>query len=639
MTDDPIAIVVAKGGDVAEVEAEVEAVDAPVAAPAEGSETAAGEAAAADEAPAPEAADDTPDDEAAETRDRPASSIGALPAAGSAATGPRTAGRFIADALHAAGVRVAFTVPGESFLGLLDALPEVGIRVVATRHEGGAAFMAEAYGQLTGRPAACLATRAVGAANLTIGIHTARADSTPLFAVVGQVPRAFRGREAFQEIDVAGSIGRVAAYAVEVDDPARLPAAMAEATRHALGGRPGPVVIAAPEDLLDELVPASADVIHVTRSRPADPDPDDVRAVIRRLAAAERPLILAGAGVLRSRSTADLVRFAEILEIPVVASWRRGDVFPNDHPLYLGMTGYAAPSTVLDRVAAADELLVIGCRLNEITSRGYRIPGPDQHWTHVDLEPRQARAGLTAPTFAMPADARTFLRMASRLLAGAVHDRDRLDARRAMNAADRAAWEASAVVDGGVWSGPGVHPGRIVASLAATLPPEATITVDAGNASGWVARGYRWRRPGTLLGPTSGAMGYALPAAIAASIVHRDRPVVGITGDGAFAMTMAELETAVREECRFVLCVFDNRRYGTIRMHQDERGTGQGIGTELGPLDIAALAEGFGARGVRVDDDRDFAAVLAEALAHDGPTVVHLPLDPAWVSVDRPATA
>lgn len=583
----------------------------------------------ADEADAPSDEADAPSDETADET----SGVAASP------SHPRTAGRFIADALHAAGVRVAFTVPGESFLGLLDALPEAGIRVVATRHEGGASFMAEAYGQLTGRPAACLATRAVGAANLAIGIHTARADSTPMFALIGQVPRAFRGREAFQEVDLAGSIGRLAVHGVEIDDAERVAPAMAEATRHALGGRPGPVVIAVPEDLLDDQMPAGAEVIHVTRFRPADPDPDDVRAVLRRLTAAERPLILAGAGVLRSRSTADLVRLAEILDLPVVSSWRRGDVFPNDHPLYLGMTGYGAPTTVRERLAAADEMLVVGCRLNEITSDAYRVPGPGQRWTHVDLEPRKARAGLDAPTVAIPSDARTFLRMASRLLGGTVHDRDRLDARRAANAADRAAWETATVVDGGEWAGPGVHPGRIAATLARVLPPDATITADAGNASGWLARGYRWRRPGTFLGPTSGAMGYALPAAIAASIVHRDRPVVGWTGDGGFAMTMAELETAVREHCRLVLLVFDNRRYGTIRMHQDDRGTGQGIATELGPIDIAAVAAGLGARGVRVDDDSRFEATLEEALAHDGPTVIHLQLDRAWVSVDRPATA
>lgn len=559
---------------------------------------------------------------------------GPAPAAPTTAAPPRTAGRFLADALHSAGVRIAFTVPGESFLGLLDALGPAGIRVVATRHEGGAAFMADAYGQLTGRPAAALATRAVGAANLAIGIHTARADSTPMFAILGQVPRSVRGREGFQEADLAGSVGRLASYAIEVDDPARLPGAMAEATRHALGGRPGPSLIAVPEDVLDEPMPAGAEVAHVVRSRPADPDPDVVRAAIRRLTGGRRPLILAGAGVLRARSTADLVRLAEIIEVPVVASWRRGDLFPNDHPLYLGMTGYGAPRVLRERLAAADELLVVGCRLNEPTSMDYRVPGEGQRWTHVDVEPRVARAGLRAPDLAIPADARTFLRVAARLLAGTVHDKDRLDARRIENAGDRALWEQATVVDAGSWDGPGVHPGRIVATLDRVLPPEAVVTTDAGNFASWLARGYRFRRPGTFLGPTSGAMGYALPAAIAASLVHHERPVVGLTGDGGFAMTVAELETAVREGCRIVLIVFDNRRYGTIRMHQAMRGTGVGVATELGPLDVARIAEGFGARGVRLEGDDGFEDALRTALAADGPTVIHLPLDRRWVSID-----
>jgi acetolactate synthase I/II/III large subunit len=475
----------------------------------------------------------------------------------------------------------------------------------------------------------------VGASNLGIGIHTARADSTPLFAIVGQVPRAVRGREAFQEADLTGSIGRLGIHAVEVDEVGRLPAAMAEATRHALGGRPGPVVISLPEDLLDESMPSGASVIRSARDRPLDPDPDVIRAVIRRLTAADRPLILAGAGVLRSRSTSDLVRLAEILEIPVMASWRRGDVFPNDHPLYLGMTGLGAPSVVRERLAAADALLVVGSRLNEVTTFGYAVPAEGQPWMHVDLEPRARAGGLPAPDLAIASDARTFLRLAARLLAGAVHDLDHLNARRATNAADRAAWEAGTIVDDDPWDGPGVHPGRIVATLGRVLPPEAIITTDAGNFAGWLARGYRWRRPGTFLGPTSGAMGYGLPAGIAAALVHRDRPVVAVAGDGGFAMTVAELETAVRERLRVVTLVFDNRRYGAIWMHQEQRGTGRGVATDLGPIDVAALAEAFGARGVRVDDDAGFEPVLREALEADRPTVIHLLLDRRWVSVDR----
>ncbi len=546
---------------------------------------------------------------------------------------PRTVGRLIADALKAAGVEVAFTVPGESFLGLLDALPEAGIRVVTTRHEGGAAFMAEAHGQLTGKPAACLATRAVGAANLAIGIHTAQADSTPMFALIGQVARGMKGREAFQESDLAGSIGRLAKWSAEIDSAERAESTMQEATRQALGGRPGPVVLSLPEDLLDELVPgASADAVPF---RPQRVEPDDlaVRRVLQQLTAAQRPVILAGAGVLRSRGTADLVRLAELLEVPVIASWRRPDVFPNDHRLFLGMTGYGSADTVRPRLDAADLILVLGSRLNEIASFGYEVPRRDQAWVHVDLEPREAGHGLPAPTQPVVADARTFLRVARRRVSLGVLAAEPYDARRAANEADRAAYEGAREVADQPWTGPGVHPGRVIETFNRILPPQTVVTTDAGNFAGWAGRGMRFRRPGTFIGPTSGAMGFGLPAAIAASLEHPGRPVVALTGDGGFAMTMSELETAAREHASVVALVFDNQRYGTIRVHQDRRGTGAGESTDLGPIDFAATAIALGVRGVRVDDEADFEPALVAALAAGTTTVVHLPLDRRWRAV------
>ncbi len=547
---------------------------------------------------------------------------------------PRTVGRYIADALRAAGVRYAFTVPGESFLGLLDALGDAGIRVVATRHEGGAAFMAEAYGQLTGRPAACLGTRAVGAANLAIGIHTARQDSTPMFALVGQVERASRGREAFQEVDQVNTFGGVAKWSAEPDSPSAIVPAVQQAVREALGGRPGPVLLSLPEDLLDEPMPADATI---DASRPPAPRATDadIRAVLHLLADAERPLILAGAGVLRARTSTDLTRFADLLRVPVIASWRRGDVMSNEHPLYLGMAGLGAPQAVRGRIESADALLVIGSRLSEPTTFGYQLPASGTRWAHVDLDTTRP-AGLPAPDLAIAADARTFLRAAiDRLLNHAVLDAASVDRRVERNTADRAAWEAATTLDDGEWNGPGVHPGRAVATLRRLLPDDAILTSDAGNFAGWFNRGFRFRRPGTFLGPTSGAMGYGLPAAIAAALVHRDRPVVAVVGDGGLAMTMAELETAVRERARVIVLAFDNERYGTIRMWQERRGTGQGVATELGPIDFAAVARAVGARGVKVERDDELEQALRQALAADRPTVIHVALDRAWVSVDE----
>ncbi len=575
------------------------------------------------------AAREGPDDEALEGLEADLAIDPPVPA------GPRTVGRFIAETLRAAGVRYAFTVPGESFLGLLDALGEAGIRVVAARHEGAAAFMAEAHGQLTGRPAACLATRAVGGANLAIGIHTARQDSSPMFALVGQVERDFRGRESFQEIDQVGTLGGLAKWAAEPRRAEDVPLAMAQAVREALSGRPGPVLLSLPEDLLDEVV--ELEPAEVGRPSPARATADEIRSVIELLASARRPLILAGAGVLRARTSTELTRFAELLHVPVMAAWRRGDVISNDHPLYLGMAGLGAPESVRQRLADADALLVIGSRLNEATTYGYTLPTAGMRWAHVDLVP--SRSGdLPSANLAVTSDARSFLRAANeRLLSGAVLDAERVAARDANNASDRATWEADTVVDDTPWDGPGVHPGRTVATLRRVLPDEAIVTTDAGNFAGWAGRGFRFRRPGTFLGPTSGAMGYGLPAAIAAALVHRDRPVVALVGDGGLAMTMAELETAVRESARVVVIVFDNERYGTIRMAQDRRGSGEGIATELGPVDFTAIARAVGARGARVERDDAFEPALRAALAADRPTVIQLVLDRRWVSVDQPA--
>jgi acetolactate synthase-1/2/3 large subunit len=545
-----------------------------------------------------------------------------------------TVGRMFADAIRRAGVRWAFTVPGESFLGLLEGLEAVGINVVATRHEGAASFMAEAHAQLTGRPAACLGTRAVGGANLAIGIHTAYSDSSPMFAFVGQVERGSRGREGFQEIDVANSIGRLAKWSAEPNDVDSAIQAAVDAVDKALNGRPGPVVLSLAEDLLDEVVPAGM-APHLARIPPPRPTDDQVRDVLRLLAGAERPVILAGAGVLRARTSNDLVRLAELLRVPVIASWRRGDVISNDHPLFLGMTGYGSPSTVRARLEAADAVLVIGSRLGEITTYGWSIPAAGTRWAYVDIAPASIPADLPQPELTVSSDARLFLRAAvARLETRGVLDAASTDARAARNTEDRAAWEAATVIDDHPWTGPGVHPGKVVTTLRQLLPDDAIVTTDAGSFGTWAARGFRFRRPGTFLGSTSGAMGYGLPAAIAAGLVHRDRAVVALVGDGGLGMTLAEIETAVRSGLRTVILAFDNQRYGMIRTYQDRRPGAAAVATDLGPIDFAAAARALGARGVRVEDDAGFEPALRQALVADRPTVIHLVVDRRWEGVD-----
>ncbi len=550
----------------------------------------------------------------------------------------RNAGRFVADALAGAGVRVAYTVPGESFLPLLDGLVAAGIRVVAARHEGGAGFMAAAHGALTGRPAAVAVTRAVGAANLAIALHAAYADSVPLIAIVGQVDRPSRGREAFQEVDLVATFGGLCRWAREVRDVAALPGALDEALRKATTGRPGPVLLSLPEDLLDEPAPDDAGRIATATvlgpSRVPEPDELMVRRILHLLLDAERPVIIAGAGVLRSRATADLVRLAEMIDVPVVAAWRRPDAFPNDHALYLGMSGYFSAPTVGPRLLEADGVLVLGCRLNEVASYGWTVPASGARWAHVDIEPLSARAGLRAPTIALGSDARTFVREARRLLGGTVLEMASLERRRASNAADRAAYLEARIVDATPWGGPGVHPGRVISTLERTLPPDAIVTTDAGHFGGWAARGLWVRRPGTYLGASAGAMGFGIPAAIAASLASPGRPVVALVGDGGIGMTGAELETAVREGARPVILAFDNARYGTIGDHQARRGLAP-VATDLGPVDWAMVAEGYGALGIRVETDEAFEPALRAALASRRPALLHLVVDRRWVSVDQ----
>ena len=383
--------------------------------------------------------------------------------------------------------------------------------------------------------------------------------------------REYRGREAFQESELASGIGSLARWAVELERPGDTARVLGEGIRQLTNGRPGPIVLALPEDIL------GADVAQDAASGPVPhlgppPDREAVSEAVKWLAASRRGVILAGAGITRARASKRLLALAEELAIPVIASWRRPDVVPNDHPGYLGATGLWSPPTVRARLDEADVLLVIGARLNQVASHGYRIPAPGTRWIHVDLEPRTGGRGLRAPDLAIASDAARFLDLAWADLRGKVLDAENRGSRIERMVDDRAAYLAASEVAAGEWTGPGVHPGRVIGALQAALPPNAILTTDAGNLVGWLARGYRFLRPGTFLGTTSGSMGYAVPAAIAASLIHGDRPVVAVCGDGGFSMTMAELETAVREGARPIVIVLDDGGYGTVRMYQDRQG-------------------------------------------------------------------
>jgi acetolactate synthase-1/2/3 large subunit len=540
-------------------------------------------------------------------------------------------GKAVVQALLAAGVDHAFCVPGESFLGLLDALYDTPqIRVIATRHEGGAAFMAEAFGKLTRRPAVCMGTRMVGAGNLAIGIHTAQQDSSPMLALLGQVSTADRHREAFQESELAQVFAPVAKWTVEPPRADRLGELTLRAARVALSGRPGPVVVSLREDLLAETVD-DFDPPPLELTRPA-PDTRRVGVALQKLRDAKRPIMVLGGGVLAAQATDLFVRLAEAEQIPVTAAWRRPDVFPNDHPLYLGHGGLGAPRSVVDRLLEADVVLVVGARLNEMTSQGYRFPSLDATLIHVDVSSEGLGGHLTARV-PIQSDACLFAEAMLAASTASPAPADLLDSRREHTTADREAYERDATAARG-HARPGfLDQQALAAQLRCTLPPDAVVTTDAGNFGGWPARFLRWRKPGTFLGPTSGAMGYSVPAAIAARLARPERPVVSLVGDGGFLMTGTEVETAVREQVPIVVLVYDNAQYGTIRAHQQREHPGRQIATALGPVDFAAIARGLGADGVTVRDEQEFGPLLLDALRSSMPSVFHLRVDPEQISV------
>ena len=514
--------------------------------------------------------------------------------------------------LEQRGVRWAFGVPGESFLGLLDALYETpNIQLIGTRHEGGAAFMAEAVGKLTGTPAICMGTRGVGTANLTIGIHTAYQDSTPLLALVGQVETSIRHREALQEVELAPFLSHITKWAVEVPTGERLPDITSEAFRRSVSGRPGPVALALRGDILDEEVPAELPL--ASDPPTAGPDSDTVMSVLALLQRADRPLIIAGGGVLRSDATAELVAFAERTGTPVVTAFRSHDAFPNDHPLYLGSLSIGAPAAVIERARNADVVLAIGTRLGETTTFAYTVPGPDAVLIHVDVSPEVV--GRTFPArIGIAADAAKTVRLLTREAANQQWP-DRSEA----NRQDREVFERATAIPTTSSVRDLVDPALVIGELQNRLPDGAVITCDAGNFYGWLSRYFRYRRPGTFLGPTSGAMGYAVPAAVAASLVRKNRvPSVAIAGDGGFLMTANELAVAAQHDLNVKCVVFNNSMYGTIRLHQERAYPGRVAGTNLASPDFVRLAEAFGGMGVRIEQNADITDGVRQVFERPG---------------------
>jgi acetolactate synthase I/II/III large subunit len=536
----------------------------------------------------------------------------------------RSGGQVLVDQLVLHGTELAFGVPGESYLAVLDALHDAPLRLVVTRHEGGAANMAEAYGKLTGRPGVCLVTRGPGATHASNGVHTAFQDSTPMLLLVGQVARDTLGREAFQELDYRAVFGSMAKWATQIDSAERVPEIVARAFAVATSGRPGPVVLALPEDMLTDEVDVPDARSH--RRVAAAPGAQEMARLRDLLAAATSPMAIVGEGGWTAQAGADVAAFAEAHAVPVAASFRCQDYVDNASPAYAGHAGLGMDPALARRIGEADVLLAIGGRLGEIPSDGYtlvRPPVPTQRLVHVHPDPAELGA-VYQPELGIVSGLEAFAAAARALEpAGAEGRADLLQAARGEY--ERNLREARDL------PGP-LQLSAVMTALRERLPPEAIVTNGAGNFSVWAHRYYEFHNYPTQLAPRSGSMGYGVPAAVAAKAVHPDRPVVCLAGDGDFMMTGQELATAVQEELDIVVLVVNNGMYGTIRMHQERRYPGRVVGTDLRNPDFAAYARAFGAHGALVERSEDVAGALDEALSCGRPAVVELRVDPQAIT-------
>ena len=537
----------------------------------------------------------------------------------------RSGGQILVDQLKIHGAEIAFCVPGESYLPVLDALytHRESIRLITCRHESGAANMAEAYGKLTGKPGICLVTRGPGATNASIGVHTALQDSTPMILFIGQVGNDFVEREAFQEIDYRRMFGQLAKWVAQIDRADRVPEFIARAYQVATSGRMGPVVLALPEDMLSAMTDA-ADARAWQRIS-ASPGEQALVRLSGLLQSAERPIVIAGGSGWNVQACADLKHFVEQQQLPIGCAFRFQDVFDNAHPHYAGDVGIGINPKLAARIKAADLVIALGPRLGEMTTSGYGLltaPIPQQKLVHIHAGAEELGRVYQADLMinaTMPEMARALVAMPRVTRAGI--EINVQDAR-----ADYESWQQRKETPGKVqmWD--------VMQHLESVLPQDAILTNGAGNYATWVHRFHRYRSFRTQLAPTSGAMGYGVPAAIAAKALYPNRTVIAFAGDGCFLMTGQELATAVQYQLNVIFIVVNNNMYGTIRMHQEREFPGHVHGTALVNPDFAAYAKAFGAHGEIVEETSAFAAAFDRALHAGKPALIEIRIDPEAIS-------
>jgi len=538
---------------------------------------------------------------------------------------PRTGGQILVDQLCIHGVRAAFCVPGESYLAALDALYDVRdtIRLVVARQDGGAAYMAEAYAKASGRPGICFVTRGPGATNASVGVHTAFQDSTPMIVLIGQVARDCADREAFQEIDFRRMFGQMAKWVAQIERAERIPEYLSHAFHTATSGRPGPVVLGLPEDMLTDIV-STADA-RPYQAVQASPSPEDLARLREMLAGAERPLVLLGGTVWGDQACADFRTFAEANGLPVCTTFRFQDLYDNRAANYAGDVGIGLNPALAKRIADADVLLVVGARLGEMTTSGYTlldVPVTKQRLIHVHAGAEELGRVFQGELL-VNAGMQSFARAMKPIQLG--------------QSARWKAWREGARADYLAWQNPKAAPGKvqlgeIVLWLRDHAPADTIYTSGAGNFTGWFQRFLQFPRWRTQVAPTNGSMGYGVPAAIGAKIAYPDRQVIAVSGDGDFLMNGQEIATAVHHNLPILFLVINNGMYGTIRMHQEREYPGRVYGTALTNPDFAALARAYGAHGEVVEDTAQFAAAFERARASGKPALIELRVDPQAIT-------
>jgi acetolactate synthase-1/2/3 large subunit len=547
----------------------------------------------------------------------------------SSARNGRTGGQILVDCLIRQGVDLAFCVPGESYLAALDALHDVTdkLRLIVCRQEGGAAIMAEAHGKLTGRPGVCFVTRGPGATNASTGVHTAFQDSTPMVLFIGQVARDVRHREGFQEVDLAAMFAPLAKWAAEVSDPARLPEYIHRAFQTAMAGRPGPVVLVLPEDMLTEV--ADGDIEYGLRAEPVRPgiQPAQVDGIMAVLDRAQRPLMIVGGGGWTAQAGRDAMAFAEKHDIPVAVSLRCQDYVDNRHPNYVGHFTIGADPTLAARLKEADTVIVLGSRLGEMTTGGYTLlvpPRVGKTLVHVHADAEELGRVYQADLSINASQAVALEALAAR---PGKNPRVWHDWMRAARLDYEKSLEPAAAPP------LGANLAEIVVALRKRLPPDTIVTNGAGNYTGWLHKHWIFNSYRTQLAPTSGAMGYGVPAGIAASLALPGRTVLAVAGDGCFQMHPQELATAAQYGAKVLYLIVNNGVYGTIRMHQEREYPGRVMGTDIVNPDFVTLARSYGLQATRVLKTADFADALETALQSPSGALIEVVTEAETISV------